>query len=659
MKIVFLSLVQGILLFFTLSNDHKIDSLQDKFKNNMPDTARIRVLNQLVNELYRNNSKLALQYLDQSAPLIKRSKNPLYEAQYYHGYAQAYWAQGNYLKSLQYLNKNLRIYEEQKKEDDLAKTYDFIGINHSELNNKELALKYALLANASAQNSKNKLLLGNITNNLGNIYYGRAMYKEAIFYYQKAEHYYEEAKARKEAIYANHNISNCYVIDKKYAKALAGYESNLKRLHETNDKHITSLTLENIGLVYFNQNKIEKARSYFVQALDSARKYNLLKSQVQAYSDLFRADTTLKNYKLANESLINIRILNDSLYNIEKIKTISELEIKYQAEKKEKENIILLQRQKYTHIFIGLLIALLALFIALWLISFRLSRLLREKNKVLEMQKDEILVQKKLIDTQNRELLNHKKDLEKVVEERTESLKKAKERAEESDRLKTAFMQNISHEIRTPLNAIIGFSDLLLDFDENNKETLIAYKKCITESSNKLIQIITDIIDISKIHTEQALVENEEFDIIRCIRSVYKEFRPQAAKKKLELLTNIDFTTQKIHIVSDEYKIRKVIWHLLDNAVKFTHDGFIQLNAWYIEQTIKIEITDTGIGMDMGTQSTMFNPFRQAELSLNRTYGGNGLGLSLVKAYLGLLNGKITISSQANKGTSIKIEIPV
>lgn len=232
----------------------------------------------------------------------------------------------------------------------------------------------------------------------------------------------------------------------------------------------------------------------------------------------------------------------------------------------------------------------------------------------------------------------------------------AKEKAEESDRLKTAFLQNMSHEIRTPLNTIVGFSQLI----SNSKmadENLRYYSEMIASGSDKLLSIITDVMEISQIRTNQVSTSLRTTDVISVIKRVADSFREIASAKQIDFILDINIP-DSFEMVTDERKIEKICRHLADNAVKFTHKGAVRITVSSEKNDLLLKIEDTGIGIPGELQEVVFEPFRQIETELSRTYGGNGLGLAIVSSYVGLLNGSLIMESEPEKGTSITVRIP-
>jgi PAS domain S-box-containing protein len=237
-------------------------------------------------------------------------------------------------------------------------------------------------------------------------------------------------------------------------------------------------------------------------------------------------------------------------------------------------------------------------------------------------------------------------------------LRKAKEAAEESDRLKTAFLHNISHEVRTPLNSIVGFSELIAEPGQSI-EKVKSYSKIISANSHKLIDIISDVIDISQIQSGRINVVLSKFEIVSVLNKVAGDFRELIQLSEISFLVHFNITKDKSVIVSDKRKIEKIVFHLLDNAVKFTKSGSIKIMSHIRDNHLYITVTDTGIGIDPDDQKKIFDPFWQLETSTNREFGGTGIGLTVVKAYANALGGSVSFTSVLNKGTTINVTVPV
>ena len=242
---------------------------------------------------------------------------------------------------------------------------------------------------------------------------------------------------------------------------------------------------------------------------------------------------------------------------------------------------------------------------------------------------------------------------------RTEAnLLASKEKAEESDRLKSAFLNNISHEFRTPLNGILGFVEMLVmpNISDSKRKK---YVSIIRESSNQLINLVTDTVEVSHIQTGTTEVKHRNLYIPEVIEEVHKTYKPFIEKKGLELIEKIALSEQDLNITSDRHKVFRIMQHLLDNAVKFTEKGSIRFMVERMDKFLKIKITDTGIGISPDVKASVFDVFRQSELGYSRSFGGNGIGLFIVKSYVDLLNGEISLESKPLMGTTFTVKLPV
>lgn len=258
------------------------------------------------------------------------------------------------------------------------------------------------------------------------------------------------------------------------------------------------------------------------------------------------------------------------------------------------------------------------------------------------------------------DFFTQKKKLLAEIDERIkieQELTLAKDKAEESDRLKTAFLNNISHEIRTPMNAIVGFSELLLDqrITENDRNEFIGI---IRDSSHRLLAIITDLINISAIESGQLEMAEERINLNSCLQGIYNLIHNEINAEKVVL--NLDVALKDDHsvILSDRTKLTQILLNLLRNSIKFTEAGRIDFGYLIRNAEIEFFITDTGIGIPQEKFETVFARFEQVDDSLSRQFGGTGLGLPISKAYVELMGGRIWLKSEVNSGTQFYFTIP-
>ena len=234
----------------------------------------------------------------------------------------------------------------------------------------------------------------------------------------------------------------------------------------------------------------------------------------------------------------------------------------------------------------------------------------------------------------------------------------AKEKAEESDRLKTAFLQNISHEIRTPLNGILGFSELLIQ-DWTTAEEKVEYSEAIRISGKRLIEIISNVLDISIIETRQIILNPSYFDLNALFYELNGFYHSQAAQKSLAFNYFIPESTDGRMIYADRSRINQILSNLLNNAIKFTKQGEIVFGYKQINKEILFSVTDTGVGIKDEYKHRIFTRFYQAEHSSARSYEGAGLGLSISHGLVQAMGGKIWFESNEGEGTTFFFSIPV
>jgi PAS domain S-box-containing protein len=244
-------------------------------------------------------------------------------------------------------------------------------------------------------------------------------------------------------------------------------------------------------------------------------------------------------------------------------------------------------------------------------------------------------------------------DLKKNAEE----LIAAKEKAEENDRLKTAFLHNISHEVRTPMNSIVGFSDLLADPDTLPEERK-HYTEIIIQNSNQLLSIINDIVNIATIEAGQEKAIINPVNINSICNLVYEQFLLKAKNKSIVLIFNNYLPSVESDVMTDGTKLTQILTNLINNALKFTENGYIEFGYSVEGDNLKFFVKDTGIGIPPEKHEEIFKRFSQLNLHKNYQYGGSGLGLSISKAYVELLGGKIWIQSLPGKGSTFYFTIP-
>ena len=266
---------------------------------------------------------------------------------------------------------------------------------------------------------------------------------------------------------------------------------------------------------------------------------------------------------------------------------------------------------------------------------------------------DRKIYEEKLIE-KNIEIEKQNETLIKINEE----LRNAKEKAEESDRLKTAFLANVSHEIRTPMNGILGFTNLLKknDIPENEKNS---YIEIIHKSGERLMGVINDIIDISKIEAGLIKLNYTQTNLREQTEYIYNLFKPETEVKNIKFKLKATISAKESVINTDKEKVYAILANLVKNAIKFTDEGSIEIGYSIKDGFAEFHVKDTGSGVEKEKYAYIFERFRQGSESMNRKYEGAGLGLSISKAYVEMLGGKIWVTENKSKGSVFYFTIPV
>jgi len=302
---------------------------------------------------------------------------------------------------------------------------------------------------------------------------------------------------------------------------------------------------------------------------------------------------------------------------------------------------------------------------------------LEEANAEMEAQTQKLQASDEELRVQQEELMQSNKELEektKLLEEKnqafneknnlleiaTQDLKKKAEQLTLSSKYKSEFLANMSHELRTPLNSILLLSKLLQDnLDENLNDDQIEYATVINKAGTSLLELINDILDISKIESGKMDVNAETFTLEKFKEDIVSLFSPISKDKEIEFLVSVNSNCPET-IYTDKMRLDQVVKNLLSNAFKFSPKGKVNLNI-SVDQTkelISFSVIDTGIGIPKEKQDLVFEAFQQADGSTRRQYGGTGLGLSISREIAHLLGGEITLESEPGKGSNFTITIP-
>lgn len=280
-----------------------------------------------------------------------------------------------------------------------------------------------------------------------------------------------------------------------------------------------------------------------------------------------------------------------------------------------------------------------------------------EQSRKMKLFEDMALKHEKEINQYKKETGFYKDILERNVDERARELLLAKEKAEYADKLKTSFLANMSHEIRTPLNAIMGFLNLYYE-EGYTIEEREAFRSYIEKSSKDLIQIIDDILDISRIEANKLMISNTVCDLDNLLSELHSFYQKGVIKSKMKVELIYEQPKMLATILTDPLRLRQILINLIDNALKFTEIGSVTFGYESKKDTILFYVKDTGIGISEDNKKIIFDSFTRVENHKRKLYHGTGIGLTLAKKLTELLGGRIWVESQIEKGSQFYFTLP-
>lgn len=652
----------------------KIDSLQNILRSSDEDSTRFR-LHFLIGQLYLKegvfdsqlvHANAALQLADKiSRPTIQQKK---FKAGALRLKGIYFRTRGDFDKAIDFYLEALSMFEEIKDSNGQASTINSIGIAYLTLKRYQEAFDYFLQArdldHILGKPDKETADLLNICNALlGNGLMPDSVNEKALGFARQALALAQQVGDDGLIVRSAEAVATCYRNLRRYDESLRYQQQALQGADSLQQPALLAEQLYQMAQLYHDMKEYDKAIAYGLQSEALSREYLLPTFFFDIYGILASAYAETNNYSKAYEYTKKLNEELDSTYQTQ----ITEQLKRFESEKKDNEIKLLstksqlkekeaTQQKQLKNIFIigaVLLLLLAVVLINRYQIKHRSERELAEKNKIIE---------------------------------------KEKQRAEQSEQFKSQFLATMSHEIRTPMNAIMGVTNLLLDEPQNEKN--LRYLNVVKHSSGNLLVVINDILDLSKLEAGKMLLEKIPFRIQDVVNSVYDTLQLKAEEKDLKFIIDIDKNIPEV-LLGDPARLTQVLLNLVGNAMKFTERGSVTLSviarnegktlsesvtkqSQTISDTVQSEgllrrpasqssalllamtfsVSDTGIGIEKEKLDSIFQSFTQAHVGDARRYGGTGLGLTISKSLVELLDGTLEVESSPGAGSVFSFTIP-
>jgi signal transduction histidine kinase/tetratricopeptide (TPR) repeat protein len=659
------------LIFNNLYGQTYTDSIKNKLNIAKNDTIKIQLLMDYGDAIYYTLPDTSIVYYNKALSLSKQLKNKKLEAHslLYIGYYLD--DKARYREALNHYLEALELYKSIGDEQGIADCYSYIGYSFSYLNSVEKSIEYYLKSLEILKKLNDSIGIADINNSFGHLYFENENYNKAEKYYLIAKDIYKNTKDGNGLLSAYINLGNAISEQGRIDEGLDYYFKSIDMSKEIGDNQGTAISYANIGECYLIKKDYKKAINYLNNALKLADSINYPILKPLILSNIAQTKLNLKEFDsvivYVNKSLESSKNLPSYYFEYENHKYLSSaLEAKGEYKKALDNHKI--YKKNIDSVFKSKKHELLA--------KLDVMHELEEKEKEIDLlESNEEVIALKL---NNKSIINYILIILSSISliliyflyKQRKERKKAfnllsfeKNKAEESDRLKSAFLANMSHEIRTPMNAIMGFSTFLknTNLDPKKRNHFI---DIINISGERLMAIINDIIDISKIESNQLKIESKKFNFessLKEILEIQKETNSFVAKKQLEFKLIPSQTIKDKYIISDENRFTQIINNLISNAVKFSpNKGIIEV-GYYLKKYnnkayIEFYVEDNGNGIPKSKFKFIFERFSQA--GDNDFKIGNGLGLSICKGLVTLLNGKIWLESTENKGTTFYFTLP-
>lgn len=543
-------------------------------------------------------------------------------------------AVANYLQAI-------RLFERVKDSIGLTNVYNNIALIYNAQDNHSRADRYYQKAFDLASSIGDEFLIISTRNNMGLSLLQQERYQEAKAHFQATLEFDLEDGTAEYIGGSYNNLGSCELKMGNYKVALDLLEKAVAYKRTAEDKYGLSISLINLGQTLTELKRYQAAETALNEAIKIAREIGVKQHEAEAYlklsllAEIIGDPAKSLNYYRTHHSL------KDSLHLIDQRLVIERLQTEYNVEKKDleisKQQLLLAKQEFQLHVYIAALLLITVSLVVLVVLVYnirKLNRKLRDNQQQLEQKN----------------LLLHKTN---------DKLSQARDLAERSSKAKSNFLSNVSHEIRTPMNVIMGLSQLLHDEKLTSKGRQNVHY--ILESSNHLLHIINDILDLSKIEAGKITFDDSRFHLPEVLEQL--RISMETLKSDKEIAMEFQWPDNlPDYFRGDRTRLQQILTNVISNAVKFTEKGKVSLQVEVLDNAddlyqIQFIISDTGIGIPSDRLEKIFDSFTQAEEDHSRTYGGTGLGLTITKKLVELQGGSIHVKSMLQEGSVFTIRL--
>lgn len=560
-----------------------------------------------ISKIHQSDYKASIDYLNKGLKIARNHKLHPTIASIYKHLGIAYRYKENYYSSYKYYQKAINIYQSLNNTIQIAKCIENIAIIYMIIEEYDIALKNLKNAMILYKKSNDKLGVLSVKKNISLIKISKGNYEEALSVLQKIYAYEDSIGYTFKKLHTSVSIGDLYIRLGDLTNAKIQLEHSLSLLEKINNNIFRRQCYLNIAYVFYKFGDLKKAEDFALKAYQITKKNNVSKWSITSASMLSILYEEKNDYKKALKFSRITTMYYDSLElgktNNDLLKERLKLDLKELSIKKEKElNELKIKKNKY--IIVGGFASLLIVLLIIYFSRVKLARI----NKRLTI----------------------------------------------SNEIKSNFLTKMTHEVKTPLNAIIGYADLLLKF-KNLTAVQNRYINTIKSSGESLLYMAEDIFDFNRYDKSKISIKQNPTDLRALANEIFEMFKIRAQEKNLSLFLNTSPNIPKTLLI-DDLKIRRVVYSLLDNAIKYTSKGSVTLNVILVNvykktTEIKFSIDDTGKGINAKNQNKIFEEFYQEESDYTREHGGIGLGLSISYKIVEALGGILQFESEVNKGS--------